>query len=96
MYESIESSVKNLQAAQQKLVDFLDIASIEALIILFEVMLGQTDEDWESLSDEQRQVIQSDVQSAKFSDLQVADRRQVLQFLLVGTIHQDGYKLITR
>ena len=90
MYESIESSVKNLQAAQQKLVDFLDIASIEALIILFEVMLGQTDEDWESLSDEQRQVIQSDVQSAKFSDLQVADRRQVLQFLLVGTIHQDG------
>ena len=71
MYESIESSVKNLQAAQQKLVDSLDIASIEALIILFEVMLGQTDEDWESLSDEQRQVIQSDVQSAKFSDLQV-------------------------
>ena len=38
MYEKIEVSVKNLQAAQQKLVAFLDIASIEALIILFEIM----------------------------------------------------------
>lgn len=90
MYEKIEVSVKNLQAAQQKLVAFLDIASIEALIILFEIMLGQTDNDWESLSHKQQQDLKKDVQAAKFSDLQLVDRRQVLQFLLVNTIHQDG------
>lgn len=90
MYEAIENSVKRLQTAQQKIIEFIDGASIEALIILFEIMLGQTDEDVESLTDEQKQSVLADIKMADFDMLSKTNKRQVLQFLLVGTIHQDG------
>lgn len=90
MYEAIENSVKSLQAAQQKITKFVDGASIEALIILFEMMLGQTDEGLEDLTNEQKQSVIADIKIADFDKLSETDKRQVLQFLLVGTIHQDG------
>lgn len=90
MYEAIENSVKSLQAAQKKITEFIDGASIEALIILFEMMLGQTDEEFEGLTNEQKQSVIADVTAADFGALSKTDKRQVLQFLLVGTIHQDG------
>ena len=46
MFETIENAVKHLQAAQKEIADALDMAAIEALVVMIEVMLSQEDEEW--------------------------------------------------
>lgn len=90
MFETIEKAVKQLQAAQNKLVETLDMAAIEALVIVFELMLGQDDDEWATLSATDQANILADIQAADFDDMTPELKRQVLQLLLVATMREDG------
>ncbi|APS27186.1 class I SAM-dependent methyltransferase [Weissella cibaria] len=90
MFETIEKAVKQLQAAQNKLVETLDMAAIEALVIVFELMLGQDDDEWATLSATDQANILADIQAADFDGMTPELKRQVLQLLLVATMREDG------
>ncbi|UOX37546.1 class I SAM-dependent methyltransferase [Weissella cibaria] len=90
MFETIEKAVKQLQAAQNKLVETLDMAAIEALVIVFELMLGQDDDEWATLSATDQANILADIQAADFDGMTPELKRQVLQLLLVATMRGDG------
>ena len=90
MFETIEKAVKQLQAAQNKLVETLDMAAIEALVIVFELMLGQDDDEWATLSATDQANILADIQAADFDGMNPELKRQVLQLLLVATMREDG------
>lgn len=90
MFETIEKAVKQLQAAQNKLVETLDMAAIEALVIVFELMLGQDDDEWATLSATDQANILADIQAADFDGMPPELKRQVLQLLLVATMREDG------
>ncbi|TVV38546.1 class I SAM-dependent methyltransferase [Weissella cibaria] len=90
MFETIEKAVKQLQAAQNKLVETLDMAAIEALVIVFELMLGQNDDEWATLSATDQANILADIQAADFDGMTPELKRQVLQLLLVATMREDG------
>ena len=90
MFETIENAVKHLQAAQKEIADALDMASIEALVVMIEVMLNQEDEEWATLSEEQRTAIVVMTDDAAFDSMTVELKRQVLQLLLVATMREDG------
>lgn len=90
MFETIEKAVKQLQAAQNKLVETLDMAAIEALVIVFELMLGQDDDEWVTLSATDQANILADIQAADFDGMTPELKRQVLQLLLVATMREDG------
>lgn len=90
MFETIEKAVKQLQAAQNKLVETLDMAAIEALVIVFELMLGQDDDEWATLSATDQASILADIQAADFDGMTPELKRQVLQLLLVATMREDG------
>lgn len=90
MFETIEKAVKQLQAAQNKLVETLDMAAIEALVIVFELMLGQDDDEWATLSATDQASILADIQTADFDGMTPELKRQVLQLLLVATMREDG------
>ena len=90
MFETIEKAVKQLQAAQNKLVETLDMAAIEALVIVFELMLGQDDDEWATLSATDQANILADIQAADFDCMTPELKRQVLQLLLVATMREDG------
>ncbi|MCT0957878.1 class I SAM-dependent methyltransferase [Weissella cibaria] len=90
MFETIEKAVKQLQAAQNKLVETLDMAAIEALVIVFELMLGQDDDEWAMLSATDQANILADIQAADFDGMTPELKRQVLQLLLVATMREDG------
>ncbi|MFL4499306.1 class I SAM-dependent methyltransferase [Weissella sp. MSCH1] len=90
MFETIEKAVKQLQAAQNKLVETLDMAAIEALVIVFELMLGQDDDEWTTLSATDQANILADIQAADFDGMTPELKRQVLQLLLVATMREDG------
>lgn len=90
MFETIEKAVKQLQAAQNKLVETLDMAAIEALVIVFELMLGQDDDEWATLSATNQASILADIQAADFDGMTPELKRQVLQLLLVATMREDG------
>lgn len=90
MFETIEKAVKQLQAAQNKLVETLDMAAIEALVIVFELMLGQDDDEWATLSATDQANILADIQAADFDGMTPELKRQVLQLLLVATLREDG------
>ena len=90
MFETIENAVKHLQAAQKEIADALDMAAIEALVVMIEVMLNQEDEEWATLSEEQRTAIVAMIDDAAFDGMTVELKRQVLQLLLVATMREDG------
>mgnify|MGYP005982239475 FL=1 len=90
MFETIEKAVKQLQVAQNKLVETLDMAAIEALVIVFELMLGQDDDEWATLSATDQANILADIQAADFDGMTPELKRQVLQLLLVATMREDG------
>lgn len=90
MFETIEKAVKQLQTAQNKLVETLDMAAIEALVIVFELMLGQDDDEWATLSATDQANILADIQAADFDGMTPELKRQVLQLLLVATMREDG------
>lgn len=90
MFETIEKAVKQLQAAQNKLVETLDMAAIEALVIVFELMLGQDDDEWATLSATDQANILADIQAADFDGMTPELKRQVQQLLLVATMREDG------
>lgn len=90
MFQSIEQAVKQLQLAQKGLEKVLDIAAIEAIILVFELLLDQEDELLADLSNEERAMVTRAVAEAKFEELGIDEKRQVLQLVLVGTIHEDG------
>ncbi|MDK9678170.1 class I SAM-dependent methyltransferase [Weissella cibaria] len=90
MFETIEKAVKQLQAAQNKLVETLDMAAIEALVIVFELMLGEDDDEWATLSATDQANILADIQAADFDGMTPELKRQVLQLLLVATMREDG------
>lgn len=90
MFETIEKAVNQLQAAQNKLVETLDMAAIEALVIVFELMLGQDDDEWATLSATDQANILADIQAADFDGMTPELKRQVLQLLLVATMREDG------
>lgn len=90
MFETIEKAVKQLQAAQNKLIETLDMAAIEALVIVFELMLGQDDDEWATLSATDQANILADIQAADFDGMTPELKRQVLQLLLVATMREDG------
>ena len=90
MFETIEKAVKQLQAAQNKLVETLDMAAIEALVIVFELMLGQDDDEWATLSVTDQANILADIQAANFDGIPPELKRQILQLLLVATMREDG------
>ena len=90
MFETIEKAVKQLQAAQNKLVETLVMAAIEALVIVFELMLGQDDDEWATLSATDQANILADIQAADFDGMTPELKRQVLQLLLVATMREDG------
>ena len=90
MFETIEKAVKQLQAAQNKLVETLDMAAIEALVMVVELMLGQDDDEWATLSATDQANILADIQAADFDGMTPELKRQVLQLLLVATMREDG------
>lgn len=89
MYEAIENTIVNLKQAQAEIASALDLSAIEAVLILFELMLGQEDEQLALLDREKIDRIKDTVEQAKFSELAGDGRRQVLQLLLVATQRQD-------
>ncbi|GAK30656.1 adenine-specific DNA methyltransferase [Weissella oryzae SG25] len=89
MYEAIENATINLEAARQILVDKLDMSVSEASILLFELMLNQSDEAFADLAATDLTEIKTSLEKAAFSDLKLDEKRQVLQLLLVGMQRQD-------
>lgn len=53
-------------------------------------MLNQEDEEWATLSEEQRTAIVAMIDDAAFDGMTVELKRQVLQLLLVATMREDG------
>ncbi|MDR3240949.1 MAG: class I SAM-dependent methyltransferase [Lactobacillaceae bacterium] len=89
MFEQIEKAVNELQAGQDLIREELDISSVEALIILFSQMLEQSDDEFDALADQVQSDVEQAIKRADFKVLNGADQRQVLQFLLVGTMLKD-------
>ena len=90
MFETIEKTVKQLQQIQTTLAEQLDMAAIEALVVMFELLLGQTDEEFETLPMAEQTAIKTAVAEVPFDGMTTATKRQVLQLLLVATIREDG------
>ncbi|MDR3190289.1 MAG: class I SAM-dependent methyltransferase [Lactobacillaceae bacterium] len=90
MFEQIEKTTKQLQGVQAQLTQLLYISAIEALVLIFEQLNQQTDASLEELPSEVKADLVAAIEAAQFKDLSVADKRQVIQFLLVSAMREDG------
>lgn len=90
MFEEIEQAVKELAKGMEAIATSEDLSGIESVITLFEVMLGQVDDDFTALPKETQQAVREAVQASDFKQLRPELQRQVLQLLLVKMMQQDG------
>jgi len=90
MFETIEKKIKQLQQIQATLAEKLDMAAIEALVVMFELLLEQTDEEFETLPIAEQTALKTAIMEVSFDALSSETKRQVLQLLLVAAIREDG------
>ncbi|MCM0582899.1 class I SAM-dependent methyltransferase [Weissella diestrammenae] len=89
MFEQIENTVNSLKSLQKTIETRLDLSAIDTLIVIFSQMLGQDDETLQLLDAQERQTLVKEITHSGFEQLNGQDKRQVLQFLIVGTMLRD-------
>ncbi|AEJ23020.1 class I SAM-dependent methyltransferase [Weissella koreensis] len=89
MFEKIEQAVNVLQLTRNEISDEMDISSIEALIEVFSMIVEHDHEDLNMLDQEMVTAWENNVNSLSLEKMNVTDRRQILQLVLVGTLMED-------
>lgn len=89
MFEKIEQAVNVLQLTRNEISEKIDVSAIEALIEIFSMIVEQNHENLDLL--DQAVVInwEKSINSLALDKIDVADRRQILQLVLVGTLMED-------
>lgn len=89
MSENLAEKIKQLQDVQKVLSLDLDLPAIEALIMTFEMILGQDDEEFTALPAATLTKLKDQIATIDFQQLSSDDQRQVVQLLLVATMRED-------
>lgn len=89
MFEEIEQAVNVLQLTRNKISDQMDISAVEALIEVFSIILGEESDDLNALDQNLVMSWTSNINKLNLEKMSSADKRQVLQLVLVGTLMED-------
>ncbi|MFL1695343.1 class I SAM-dependent methyltransferase [Weissella kandleri] len=88
MYEKIETTVQAWQTLRDEISQQLDISAMEALIIIFSVLIdGQVDRD--DVDSEQVSRWEATIKKFNLTQFNPAQKRQVFQLVVVGAMMAD-------